>query len=462
MHLFKKLLIILAVTMAAVTGFCQSSLYDPNHLFTVSELQSDFKYLQKKLENKHPNLYLYTSKAEFDHYFDSLYKTIVKPMTVLEFYHLITLLNSKIKDGHTMMLPGEEAVNYFNSKAKFMPLYLVVIDKKLYVKMNCSSDTLLKEGDEVLSINGVGTTEIMQQLLARQVRDGHNETYPNWILSNYFKEYFSFSFGHPNGFTIRHKNESNAPAETTINALSKDSIKFYKKTRYATGINNPTNSLTGQGIILNIDKERKTATLTIKSFDNRILKSEYHQNFEHTITDAFKQVQDSNIQYLILDIRNNQGGDFEPGRLLLSYLLSNPIEYLPNSNEQRTIIPKANCYRGKLYILVNGGSFSNSGIVSSYLESAGRGIFVGEETAGNRTILSGNPITKSLPNTKIECQISASKFMISNAINDGHGVIPAHYITPGIVNILRNEDLAKDFVLKLISEDNKKNKTIKK
>jgi hypothetical protein len=448
MNLFKQLLILLALTMPAVTGFCQSNSYDPAHLYPVSELQSDFKYLQKKLENKHPNLYLYTSQAEFNNYFDSLYKCIVKPMTELEFYNLITLLNSKIKDGHTMMLPGEEAINYFNSKAKFMPLYLVVIDKKLYVKMNCSSNTSLKDRDEIVSINGVSTAEIMQQLLIRQIRDGYNQTYPNWILSNYFKEYFSFSFGHPLSFSILHKNELNAPVQTTINALSKDSIKFYKKTKYAASSTTP-------GIILNIDKERKTATLTIKSFDNRILRSEYKQNFEHTITDAFTQLQDSNIQYLILDIRNNQGGDFEPGRLLLSYLLSNQIEYLPNSNEQRTIIPKANGYKGKLYILINGGSFSNSGIVSSYLQSAKRGIFIGEEAAGNRTMQSGNPITKSLPNTKIECQVSTTKFVISNANNDGHGVIPVHYITPTISDILRNEDPAKDFILKLIAQDNK-------
>jgi hypothetical protein len=379
-------------------------------------------------------------------------------MTELEFYNLVTLLNSKIKDGHTMMLPGEAAVNYHNKNSRFMPLYIITIDNRLFVKMNCSSSTALKDGDEILSINGVSTTEIMQQLLTRQIRDGLNETYPHWILSNYFKEYFSFSFGHPPGFLIKYKNEYTAAAQTTIDALSKDSIKFYKKLKYSTGINKtpgPSTGSAGQGIILSIDNERKTATLTIKSFDSKILKSEYQQNFEHTITDAFKQIQDNKIQNLILDIRNNQGGDFEPGRLLLSYLLTNQIEFLGNSNEQRTIIPKANGYRGKLYMLINGGTFSVSGIVSSYVEETKRGIFTGEETAGNKNILSGNPITKSLPNTKIECQISTQKFVINNTNNDGHGVIPAHYITHTISTILQNEDLGKEFILILIAQQNK-------
>jgi Peptidase family S41 len=458
MNLYKQLLITLALITCAASGFSQTGSYDPNRLYTVSELQSDFKYLQKKLEKRHPNLYLYTSQAEFNSYFDSLYKTIVKPMKDVEFYNLITLLNAKIKDGHTMMLPGEAAVDYHNKNSQFMPLYVIAIDNRLYVKMNCSSNTALKDGDEIVSINGVSSTDIMQQLLPRQIRDGLNETYPHWILSNYFKEYFSFSFGHPATFLIKHKSESGAAAETTINALSKDSIKFYKKLKYATGTNNTTDNAAGsaaKGIIVSIDKERKTATLTIKSFDTQILKSEYHQNFAHTITDAFKQVQDHDIQYLILDVRNNQGGDFEPGRLLLSYLLTNSIEYLPASNEQRTIIPIANGYKGKLYILINGGSFSVSGIAASYLQETKRGVFIGEETAGNKTILSGNPITKILPNTKIECQISTTKYIIRNTVNDGHGIIPAHYITPAVLNIIRNEDPVKDFVLTLISQENK-------
>jgi hypothetical protein len=448
MNLMKQTLIILALVLYAVTGFSQSSLYDPDRLYSVSELQSDFKFLQKKLENKHPNLYLYTSQSEFDNYFDSLYKTIVNPMTELQFYNLVTLLNSKIKDGHTMMLPGEVAVNYHNKNSGFMPLYVIAIDNRLFVKMNCSSNTALKDGDEIVSINGVSTTEIMQQLLIRQVRDGLNETYPHWILSNYFKEYFSFSFGHPASFLIKYKSELNTVALTTIAALSKDSIKFYKKNKYAT----PPSA---KGIIVTTDKETRTATLTIKSFDKHILKSEYGQNFEYAVTDVFNQIQDSNIQYLILDIRNNQGGDFEAGRLLLSYLVTEQIEYLPNSSEYRTIKPKANAYKGKLYILINGGSFSNSGIVSSCLEKTKRGIFIGEETAGNKTILSGNAITKVLPYTKIECQIATTKYMIQNTGNDGHGIIPMHYITPTVLNIIRNEDPVMEFVLKLISHEHK-------
>ncbi|MEJ7677869.1 MAG: hypothetical protein WKG06_08385 [Segetibacter sp.] len=123
--LFKLSLFFVTVSFISA-GFCQSNTYDPSHHYSIQELQTDFKFLRTKLERTHPNLYLYTSKAEFDLVFDSLYKCIKVPLTEMEFYNLITLLNSKIKDGHTMFLPSERASNYFNQNGKFFPFYVII------------------------------------------------------------------------------------------------------------------------------------------------------------------------------------------------------------------------------------------------------------------------------------------------------------------------------------------------
>src|ERR1051325_1265081 len=90
--------------LLGLKSMCQQGDYDPVHLYSIAELQKDFKFLRAKLGRTHPNLYLYTPKVKFDLFFDSLYSCITKPMRDFEFYQLITLLNSKIKDGHTMML----------------------------------------------------------------------------------------------------------------------------------------------------------------------------------------------------------------------------------------------------------------------------------------------------------------------------------------------------------------------
>src|SRR5437762_1899033 len=103
MTILIRLYLLIVVTMFTLTGFCQSNNYDPTHLYSVSELQTDFKFLRTTLEKTHPNLYLYTPKEKLNLFFDSLYKCIVKPLSDFEFYHLVTLINSKVKDGHTML-----------------------------------------------------------------------------------------------------------------------------------------------------------------------------------------------------------------------------------------------------------------------------------------------------------------------------------------------------------------------
>jgi Peptidase family S41 len=443
--ILRKRVILFFVLLFPVAGFAHVLNYNPNHLYTIAELKADFQFLRKKLEKKHPNLYLYTPKVEMDQFLDSLYNSIVKPMTELEFYNCISLLNSKIMDGHTMMLPGKEATDYFTKNEKFLPFYILVKDGKLLVNMNCSADTSITAGSEIVSINNKTTSEIVNQLLPRQIRDGNNQTYPVWILNNYFKEYFSFSFGHPSAFSIRYKKKDAAVKTKNIYALSKDSIRFYKQTRYPDKVAHEK-----MGIILEINKELKAATLAIKSFDKDILKHQYQQDFSKTIEKIFKQIESSEIDALILDLRNNQGGDFENGRLLLSYLITQPTKYLENSNESRLIEPRENNFKGDLYVLINGGSFSNSAIVSSCLDLSKRGIFIGEETGGNKTVLSGNATNKVLPNTKIACQISTTKYIIRNGPNDGHGIIPAYIVVPDISDVIENKDVEKEFALLLI------------
>lgn len=444
-----RLYYFIVATMFSSTVFCQSNTYDPTHLYSVSELQTDFRFLRTTLEKTHPNLYLYTKKEKLNLFFDSLYKSIVKPLSELEFYNLVTLINSKIKDGHTMLLPSEEAGNYNNENAKFFPFYIAILNNRLYVNMNCSADTSINEGAEILNINGSDAKDILKYLLMRQIRDGNNQTYPIWILTNYFKEYFSFSFGHPNTFFITYKTSKADNLTKAINALSKDSIRFYRQLKYA-----KRNSISTerQGITLQTNKQLSIATLSIKRFDTDISKSVYNQNFDSTINEIFDSIYKDNIQNLILDIRNNQGGDFETGKLLLSYLLRKPIKYLPYCSESETITPKKNGFKGNLYVLVNGGTFSSAVILSSYLETTKRAVFIGEETGGNNIIISGNPIDTILPITKITFEIASTKYVIKKSQNFGNGIIPNYHTTFTIDNIIKEKDITKELALSIISK----------
>ena len=415
-----------------------------NQQYSKNELKADLQFLRKKLEKIHPGLYRYTPKPAFDTFFDSLSNAIAKPMDEQEFLSFITLLNAKIGDGHTMFLPSEATTDHNNSKGRFLPFSLAYINGRLYIVENCSADPGIERGEEIVSINGEGTAIVMTQLMARQIRDGCNQTYPVWILNHYFTAYYSFVYGQPAQFYLELRNNNGGLHKKQVTALTKDSIKLLRQIRYPASED--------QGITLEENKDSSTAILTIKSFDPDLLRSLYKQDYKSVIDSAFTTLKHHRTTNLILDLRNNQGGDFEPGRYLLSYLLINPAHYLLSGKEAKFIRPKINHFTGKLFVLINGGSFSNTAIVSACLEREQRAVFAGEETGGNKHIISGQAIEISLPHSQIRGFISTTTFRIIPGAGDGHGVSPTHPVLPTIADILMGKDPAKALALKLISE----------
>ncbi len=424
--------------------------------FSTSELQTDFKVLRNRYESNLANLYLYSSKQRLDKLFDSLYINI-KPMTELEFYGYITPLSSVIKDGHSNIFVSEQATLQYNQQSKFFPFNIYWTDDKMFIIKNLSSDTTIHIGIEILSINGVSSKEVMTYLLTRQVRDGNNENYALWILNNYFREYYSYHFGHPDNYSLTIKTANSTEKKVIVTALSKQTISSNKATRYLQATN-------ATATFFRIDSATNTAVFTIKTWDNKKLNKE--------IDFVFSQLQQNNIDNLILDLRDNQGGNFSPAIYLLAYLLNQPFQYfvevksleentdttqvLKSRNRKMSGIqqPKKNPYKGKVYVLINGGCFSNTGSFCSRLEFYKRAVFIGEETGGNKVVFSGVFGLKNktvLPNTKIICDNSNYRITVTDINeNKGHGVLPNYTVTPTIADILQQKDVILNVTFDLI------------
>jgi len=107
-------------------------------------------------------------------------------------------------------------------------------------------------------------------------------------------------------------------------------------------------------------------------------------------------------------------------------------------------------FKGNVYVLINGNSFSASSILSAQLKGSKRATFVGEETGGayNGTV-AGFYKNYQLPNTKIRARIGLmhidSKYKTEP---DGYGVKPDEEIIPTYQDRLNNIDPELDWVLK--------------
>ncbi len=430
-------------------------------MFSVQEAQEDLKFYKSKLEQNHPNLYLYSTKSQIDKFFDSLMLSIKTPLSEFDFYNKITQTSKLVKDGHTYILYSSSFIEKQNSSSKFIPLQIGIFDNKLYVKKSLTKLKLINEGTIIDSINGVSSNTIIQELLDRQVRDGNNLSYALWILDTYFREYYSYTFGYPSNF--RFAISINDTSQTVNSyALSKDSIYYYQELNYPN-----QSSQSNKAIYCNYDSSGTTAMLKIKDFHSNLLRSVYGQNFKKEIKPIINQLLESKSENLIIDLRDNQGGNIEYSIFLLSYLLEKPFrvvnEYQKLKKGELTKCngpymgyhkPSKHQFKGKIYVLINGGCFSNSVIFSSCLRENAQVTFVGTETGGNPHVLGAYSKNYELPNTKIRVEIPTKRFILTNLeMNDAQGLKPTYIIKKSIQDNIASFDTELAFIFELIKKD---------
>lgn len=406
-------------------------------------LEEDLRSLENRLRKSHPALHLYSSSDQLDRCFDSLRTYLGRPRTDLQLISATAALYPLLCDGHTLFLPGPLTASR-GLYALYLPLDPIWIDGRLYVRNNGTTDDRLRPGSEVLAINGVAAPAIMDTLMWRQVRDGGNRTFPEWILNNWFKEYYRLSFGEPPMFTVDLASTDGA-LRVTVPALPKDSIRAnVKRNQPGTGEGEEDKPL------LRVAPDSTHAVLTIPTFDD--LRDPLHPKIsgKAVLHKAFSALKAMDVHGLILDLRGNQGGDPALARLLLSYVMKEPFHLVwkgPASGKHR---PRSDAFSGKLVVLMDGGSFSATGMVLSCLERHQRAVLVGEEAGGNRTLLAGSPKHFRLPNTGADCYISTRLWRLVDRPNDGHGVMPTIPVSPTIEDIIYGRDPMMEAALKAL------------
>ncbi len=108
--------------------------------------------------------------------------------------------------------------------------------------------------------------------------------------------------------------------------------------------------------------------------------------------------------------------------LLKTKKVDDTIYYRLSSSKERK--PNQKNYKGKLYVLINGNSFSASSILSTQLQATNRAVFIGQETGGayNGTV-AGIYKGYELPNSKVVMQIGMMQVETFYKVEpDGFGV----------------------------------------
>lgn len=463
-------------------SFSQSKNFDVHKKYSVTQILKDIDYTEKYLTKFHPDPYKYISKDSLHAFIVSIKSKIDTPLTEMQIRFYIKKIVAKIGCGHTDVAASKK---YTKAIAKFnraiLPLNTFIADSnKVFVLNNLSKDTTIKPGDEILSIDNHPIKTILKTLYSVYTSDGYNETYKKQgIRYNWFKYYYSFCYGFKFEYLVKLKHKDNSISTYKLASISslkdtlilpkKDSIAILRKTKTCTFS------------IINNDKS--IALIDINSFKGK----HWYRFFRK----SFKDIKQKNIQHLVIDLRDNGGGQINDGMNFLSYMIHKTL-YLPFDRKPNlmalnprykmsfaskltpfvfsTLMPqwpkngrlrhyfialpkKQKAFKGQIFVLINGKSFSMSGVTASYLKFKANAITIGEETGGNiagsNAVVSGKII---LPNSHI--QVFIPMYHIYHDIeakNDGHGLkpdYPTHYSKDDILNGI-DLDLIK--VLELVN-----------
>ena len=156
----KRILFISTFFFFMLSAFGQTKIVTRER-YTIEELKTDFNIFRAALEEAHPGIYRYSSKAKMDSVFSATETSINKPMNEREFKIVISKVVNQIGCGHTKVVapkPEQDKLDEGPTAIPFQPFWQ---DGKLFVLRNFSTlndkDFL---GAEIISINGHATSDI--------------------------------------------------------------------------------------------------------------------------------------------------------------------------------------------------------------------------------------------------------------------------------------------------------------
>jgi C-terminal processing protease CtpA/Prc len=185
---------------------------------------------------------------------------------------------------------------------------------------------------------------------------------------------------------------------------------------------------------------------------------------------AFIEIQKDQIQHLIIDIRNNNGGQTEQVHMLMNYLTDQPYQYC---SQTYTAAPggdlsagprKTDCdfrkpfitrhlFRGKIYLLIGPDTYSNGIAFAAILQDHHLATLIGEET-DDTAFLCGIRIRSglSLSKTGLTYTLPTSCDARPSGVIDGRGVVPEILVKTTIQDQLAGKDPVLDYTLEMIRD----------
>lgn len=447
-------------------------------LLPVQDMQSDLAILWAAVKEMHPAYGIYTPADSLQKTYDAVVRAINKPMTQADFISTVYPLLSNLRCGHTQFEPSVA----YQPKAPHLPFQVLVRGGKAWVTTH--QTTALATGDELLTVNGVAITAIIEHGANLYAGDGYNETFKELFLSEYdgFEDACNkyYHWQPPYHLSVRTQQGALKTVEMdTVGAGAAPATPGVPTDNYT----NWTTAGNTDYLPLRFLNNSPTAWFETRSYQ-----------YQDTVIfqEVFKQLHQRGIKNLVLDLRHNTGGDIRVATKLVSYLADGPfhiigdlkaripnpavnhfeqyfdssrtesfvagfkpgnkegeyyhIDFKPAFGDLLGILPlnKKDHFSGRLFVLIDGATFSSGAHTAAAIKAqCKKAIFIGRETAGGQDGCSGGTIQHlTLPHTQVVVDFPWMRFV--SMIKDplvGRGIMPDHTVVYSATDVVNKPDL---------------------
>ena len=285
----KLVFISIIFTLISTAGISQNKTY-----ISTKKAVADINFMIKTIAEIHYNPYFKIEKEQFNVNKEELLNEFDKDsISLKKFVRTGMKLAAQMSGGHTSMDWQNESLVPELMSHKFIPFTGELSDNHKYLTVTRSANQNIKKGVFVESINGVPIVKLYKECLTYI---GGLKSFKRVSLDKVFPLYLFFN------------DEIAAPYSLK---LSDGEIEM------------PGIGVSELNAFLSQDQQRENYIFEIVKDDIGLITYNSctdYDAFNEFLEQTFKEIKDKNINKLIIDIRENSGGDSRLNDLLLSYI----------------------------------------------------------------------------------------------------------------------------------------------
>ncbi len=430
--------------------------------FSKAQVVADIDFMVKTLESVHPDIYAEYPEKDFKRDIQKIKEQIKEPINRKNLFLLLSPVVAKLGDGHTFVGSWYFLDTIKRTKIPLFPFDIEFIEDQMVVKQNYS-ERKIEKGDVIIAVNNISSDKLISRM-AKYV-SGERDYYRKTILSYNFAAFLNLIMGWKENFTLKIQ-RGDKIINFEVKGILYDSMRKRRER--------------GKKIFDYYEiKNLNTAVMTFNNFGN------YQIKFDDYLKECFAKIRNNKIENLIIDLRNNGGGNSSLGDNLLAMITVKPFiqftkvgmkispEIKKRDNGRLTFIGKEEGtithwkidpkhheldseledlrFKGKVYLLTGKYTFSSAASFAAAFKDSQMGEIVGEETGGLRKCF-GDVYRFKLPETGIKMGVSFKYFVSGKNPQKGRGIIPHHTVFQKKEDIEKGVDTQLEFVRKLIEK----------